>query len=187
MSDATYRNGKMIDFTRVRRNIYISINEIADDGTIKGYAKFTPSDKAEERYALVGSYYFTGTLDKRFGRIKFQGNEWIGYPSKSADDTANYQMIPFSGAINGNTIEGMTDYGIWKMESTDVLKGDLNFDNKLGVEDLVILNRYLHNDDMPFNKTLFYTADMIEDEEVDVFDLIELRKAVIKFTAKTAN
>lgn len=167
--------------TKVRRNIMISINEVADDGTIKGYAKFTPSDKADQKYDVVGSYYFTGTIDKRFGRIKFQGDEWIGYPAKSADDTANYQMIPFSGAIFGNTIEGMTDYGIWKMESTDILKGDLNFDNKLGVEDLVILEKYLLNNDMTFNKTMFDTADMNDDEAVNTFDLVALRKAVVNY------
>ncbi|SFX26825.1 dockerin type I repeat-containing protein [Ruminococcus sp. XPD3002] len=181
INDATYEDGQLVDYTAVRRNIMISITDIADDGTIKGYAKFTPSDKADQKYDLVGSYYFTGTIDKRFGRIKFQGDEWIGYPAKSADDTANYQMIPFSGAIFGNTIEGMTDYGIWKMESTDVLKGDLNFDNKLGVEDLVILEKYLLNNDMTFNKTMFNTADMNDDEAVNTFDLVALRKAVVNY------
>ena len=173
-------NGKAIP---VKRNILISISEIDEDGKINGYAKFTPSPNADSKYALVGSYNFKGTIDKRFGRIKFQGNEWIDYP-KDEDDNSSFQMIPFSGAIHGDYIEGGTEYGIWKMESSDILKGDLNFDNALNIADLLILDKHLLNTDILLNKTIFYTADMNDDSEVDVFDLIELRKAVIKFASK---
>jgi len=65
------------------------------------------------------------------------------------------------------------------MESTDVLKGDLNFDNLLTVADLVALQKYLLNNN-DFNKSLFYYADMNDDEKVNVFDLILLRQAVAK-------
>lgn len=170
----------------VKRNILISITDIAEDGKIKGYAKFTPSDKAAAEYGRIGSYYFDGTLDNRFGIIKFKGNEWIDYPALEGETEANYQMFAFKGAINGNSIIGDSECGLWTMESTSILKGDLNFDNKLGVEDLVILKKYLLNDETVFNKTLFYTADMNDDDSVDVFDLIELRKAVIKFGEKSS-
>jgi len=63
------------------------------------------------------------------------------------------------------------------MESTDVLKGDLNFDNLLTVADLVALQKYLLNNN-DFNKSLFYYADMNDDEKVNAFDLILLRQAV---------
>ena len=65
------------------------------------------------------------------------------------------------------------------MESTDVLKGDLNFDNLLNVADLVALQKYLLNNN-DFNKSLFYYADMNDDEKVNAFDLILLRQAVAK-------
>ena len=63
------------------------------------------------------------------------------------------------------------------MESTDVLRGDLNFDNLLTVADLVALQKYLLNNN-DFNKSLFYYADMNDDEKVNAFDLILLRQAV---------
>jgi len=160
----------------VRRNIKFSITDISDDGKITGSAVFSPSNKAEAKYALDGSYYFTGTLDERYGRLRIKGNEWIEHPAME-----NFSFIEFIGSVQGDIIEGTTKNGIWKMEATSILKGDLNIDNKLGVEDLVILEKYLLNDGMPFNKTLFFYADMNSDDSVDVFDLIELRKAVIRF------
>ena len=65
------------------------------------------------------------------------------------------------------------------METTKVLKGDLNFDNKIDVADLVIMQRYLLAD-FDFNKSLFYYADMNNDGNVDAFDLVFLRKELIE-------
>ncbi|MBR1822980.1 MAG: dockerin type I repeat-containing protein [Ruminococcus sp.] len=159
----------------VRRNIRISISEIAEDGTVKGTAIFSPSDKAAAAYALDGSYYIKGKIEPRYGRIEMQGYEWIEEPA-----TDNFTFIELLGCVNENIIDGTTEHGIWSMESTNVLKGDLNFDNKIGIEDLVILTKYLHNvEGSGFNKTLFYYADMNDDGSVDVFDHIQFRKALL--------
>ena len=88
-----------------------------------------------------------------------------------------------------DTIDGKTEKGMWAMDPTNILKGDLNLDNKLDKEDLTILDKYLLADikdgkKAEFNKTLFIIADMNDDENVDSFDLIALRKAVIKFASK---
>ena len=164
------------DTTTVRRNIRISISEISEDGTVNGTAIFSPSDKSAAEFALDGSYYIEGTIEPRYGRIEMQGYEWIEEPA-----TENFTFIEFLGCVNENVIDGTTEEGIWHMESTNVLKGDLNFDNKIGIEDLVILTKYLHNvEGGGFNKTLFYYADMNDDGSVDVFDHILLRNALLK-------
>ena len=155
----------------VRRNIKFSITDITDNGEIKGTGIISPSDKAEAQYAVDGSYYFKGDIDEKSGKIYIKGNEWIDRPS------SNFSFAVFNGIITDGTIDGYTEEGLWKMESTDVLKGDLNFDNLLTVADLVALQKYLLNNN-DFNKSLFYYADMNDDEKVNAFDLILLRQAV---------
>ncbi len=154
----------------VRRNIKFSITEITDNGEIKGTGIISPSDKADAQFAVDGSYYFKGNIDEKSGKIYIKGNEWIERPN-------NFDFAVFNGIITDGTIDGYTEKGIWKMESTDVLKGDLNFDNLLTVADLVALQKYLLNNN-DFNKSLFYYADMNDDEKVNAFDLILLRQAV---------
>ena len=157
----------------VRRNIKFSITDITDNGEIKGTGIISPSDKAEAQYAVDGSYYFKGDIDEKSGKIYIKGNEWIDRPS------SNFSFAVFNGIITDGTIDGYTEEGLWKMESTDVLKGDLNFDNLLTVADLVALQKYLLTEN-DFNKSLFYYADMNDDEKVNAFDLILLRQAVAK-------
>lgn len=165
--------------TIVRRNIRFSISEIAENGDIKGIAYMSPSEKADSKYAVEGSYYFEGEIDERFGRIHIQGNEWIEEPGFGVNHFVDFTGYIHEGKIDGYTITGKTANGIWAMETTKVLKGDLNFDNKIDVADLVIMQRYLLAD-FDFNKSLFYYADMNDDGNVDVFDLVFLRKELIE-------
>lgn len=157
----------------VGRNIKFSITDITDNGEIEGKGIISPSDKAEAQYAVDGSYYFKGNIDEKSGKIYIKGNEWIERPN------SNFGFVEFNGIITDGTIDGYTERGFWKMESTDVLKGDLNFDNLLTVADLVALQKYLLTEN-DFNKSLFYYADMNDDEKVNAFDLILLRQAVAK-------
>lgn len=157
----------------VRRNIKISISEISETGHVKGMAIFSPSDKSEAQYALDGSYYLEGEYYPEYGFIKMQGNEWIDKP-----DT-DFDFIELFGNVSDGVIDGVTENGIWSMTSTKIIKGDLNFDNKIDVADLVIMQRYLLAD-FDFNKSLFYYADMNNDGNVDAFDLVFLRKELIE-------
>lgn len=164
--------------TLVRRNLKFSITEISDSGDIKGVAVYSPSNKADAIYALDGSYYFSGKVDEKYGTIALQGNEWIDKPE------GNQYFVSFkgdihNGLIDGYNVNGFTENGIWKMESTDILKGDLNFDNILNVADLVILQKYLLSES-DFNKSLFCYADMNDDDKVNAYDLIILRQEVVK-------
>jgi hypothetical protein len=166
-------DGHSSDKTVVRRNIKVAITDLSESGDIKGTVIISPSDKAEAQYALDGSYYFSGTIDEKSGKIYYKGTEFIEKPDP------NFEFIPFNGILTNGVIDGYTKNGIWKMESTDVLKGDLNFDNLLTVADLVALQKYLLTEN-DFNKSLFYYADMNDDEKVNAFDLILLRQAVAK-------
>jgi len=165
--------------TIVRRNIRFSISEIAENGDIKGTAFVSPSDKADSKYAVESTYYFKGKINERFGRIHIQGYEWIEVPDIDTNFFVDFTGYIHEGKIDGYTVTGYTDNGIWAMETTKVLKGDLNFDNKIDVADLVIMQRYLLAD-FDFNKSLFYYADMNNDGNVDAFDLVFLRKELIE-------
>lgn len=159
--------------TTVRRNIKLSISEISETGLVKGMAVISPSDQAEAMYSLDGSYYFEGEYHPECGFIKLQGNEWIDRPNP------DFTFIEFYGNISDNGINGITETGIWTMTRSKILKGDLNFDNKINVADLVIMQRYLLSD-YEFNNSLFYYADMNDDCCVDSFDLVFLRKEIIR-------
>ena len=66
--------------------------------------------------------------------------------------------------------------------------GDLNEDGEISVGDLVIMTRFMlgnlpDDDGRYYNDELGY-SDLNFDLSTDIFDLIELRKAVIKFASK---
>lgn len=53
-------------------------------------------------------------------------------------------------------------------------KGDINGDGKIGIADIVMLQRYLLGD-----KSIGLSADVNEDGSIDVFDLVLMRKMVL--------
>ena len=57
--------------------------------------------------------------------------------------------------------------------------GDLSDDSKLSVSDIVLLQDYILNKSDKFTKRQYLASDMNKDGTVDVFDLVELKKAVI--------
>ena len=59
------------------------------------------------------------------------------------------------------------------------VKGDLNYDGKCDVLDLVLLTKYIHNR-AGFNAEQFAIADLDADGAVDVFDLAAFKKLLLK-------
>ena len=60
--------------------------------------------------------------------------------------------------------------------------GDLNGDGSLSVADIVVLQDHILNKEGEFTKKQYLASDLNKDSSVDIFDLIELRKAVIAVT-----
>ena len=169
------------DKTIVRRNYRMSITDIAEDGTIKGTAVLSPSEKADEQYAETGSYYFKGKIDAGTGIITLQGNEWIEHPKSE-----NFSFVELAGRVDANIIDGFSDNsdvsgvdnGIWKMESATVTEGDLDFDNGVTVNDLLIMKRYILMD-IDFSQAMINLSDMTGDGIVNSTDFNRLYNNIV--------
>lgn len=105
----------------VRRNYEMHIQNVDNNGGISGIAHISPDDKADSNSGANGSYYFSGTIDGRRGKIKIQGTEWIEYPDH--DDEA---FVPLEGFFDASlaSIIGKSADGIWKMKSYDSELGE---------------------------------------------------------------
>ena len=106
--------------TVVRRNIEIHIEDIAENGDIKGRAILSPSEKAEAVYGANGSYYFKGHINAKLGTINMQGYEWIDYPIQYD----NFTFVNLTGYIDAGeaAIKGTSENGIWDMSFIDYSK-----------------------------------------------------------------
>ena len=127
--------------TVVRRNYEFHITELNEDGTVKGTAILSPSEKANAAYAANGSYLFKGTIDARRGKIKMQGYEWTDYPL----GYDNFSFVKLEGFfdLSSGKIDGTSENGIWEMHA-------INYDNvnvisgfSLGKDN----NSYVHTND----------------------------------------
>ncbi len=82
----------------------------------------------------------------------------------------------------GSTAEAYAEmYGIKFVEigAEEYDKGDINGNGTFNVGDLILLNRYIHGT-YKFTKAQFKAADMNDDGNVDVFDVVEFRKELLK-------
>ncbi|MBR1752475.1 MAG: hypothetical protein IJ740_16675 [Ruminococcus sp.] len=98
----------------------MTITSVDSYGNIEGKASFSPSDKADKKYGLYGSYYFNGELDIDTNDIYIDGYEWIRFPGTEGDGF-NYHFPELWGTIdfNNNSINGKSSNGIWTISATD--------------------------------------------------------------------
>lgn len=69
-------------------------------------------------------------------------------------------------------------HGSWNTGNTEV-KGDVNADGKFNITDAVIFQKWLLN--VPNTKLdNWKAADLCEDERLDVFDMVEMRKLLVQ-------
>ena len=101
--------------TVVRRTYEIHIQSIESDGTIRGNAIFSPSEKADAVYGRNGSYYFSGKINARYGKIALQGYEWIEYPVGTEDNWSFVSLEGYFDLSSEAKIHGSSDHGIWEM------------------------------------------------------------------------
>lgn len=112
-----YDGQSSADGSTVRRGYEMHIESIGEDGSIQGKAMITPSDKEPDSKGVNGSYYFTGKIDFRYGKIIIKGKEWIDYPITSGD----WEFTLLSGVIDQRSgrITGSSDDGSWIMTPID--------------------------------------------------------------------
>jgi hypothetical protein len=65
----------------------------------------------------------------------------------------------------------------WQTEAKTI--GDINNDGKIGIADAVVLQRHLLGQS-PLHANKFYAADINQDNTVDVFDMVSMRKLLIQ-------
>ena len=101
----------------VRRDYEIHIQNIDSEGNIKGTAIISPSEKAEASLGANGSYFFSGVIDERKGKIRLQGNEWIDYPATS--NYLDWEFVKLNGFfdLKSSSINGESEEGIWEMKA----------------------------------------------------------------------
>ena len=153
-------NGEIV----VRRNYKFTIDDITDEGKVTGSAYFSPSEKADQQYAETGSYKFSGTINEENGYITMQGFEWIEHPVSE-----NFDFIKLDGFFDDNKIVGLSEEGIWNMEATDITNGDVNYDNKIGADDLLIMKRYILME-VDFSQAMINLSDMNGDGVLNIID-----------------
>lgn len=102
----------------VRRNYEMHIQHIETNGVITGIAYFSPSDKADSALGVYGSYYFSGIIDGRRGKITTKGTDWIEFPEKT-DNYVGWEFVSLEGFFDStlSSIVGQSEDGIWEMES----------------------------------------------------------------------
>ncbi len=121
---------------------------------------------------------------------ELSGNVWTGSFEKGQEVTLTakpehgFKFAGWTGAVTSDsetitvTAEEAVKIGCnFKMAEYEL--GDTNLDGNITVADLVVLSRYLLGYDS-ITKMQFILADMNEDQSADVFDLICLRKELLK-------
>ena len=148
----------------VRRNYKFTIDDISDDNKITGTAYFSPSEKADQQYAETGSYKFSGSISEESGNINMQGFEWIEHPESS-----NFSFVKLNGFFHDDKIVGVSEEGIWSMEATDIIVGDVNYDNMISADDLLIMKRYILVE-VDFSQAMINLSDMNGDGVLNIID-----------------
>lgn len=106
----------------VRRNYEMHFTDIQEDGTVKGTAIISPSEKASASYGANGSYLLQGKIDSRRGKITLQGYEWTDYPL--GYDSFDFILLEGFLDAGAGVISGTSEEGIWNMHVIDY--GDVN-------------------------------------------------------------
>ncbi|MDE5885379.1 MAG: InlB B-repeat-containing protein [Oscillospiraceae bacterium] len=141
------------------------------------------------------SVYAKWTLRKY--TVKFDANGGtVQTASKQVTYGKNYGVLPvatkendvFIGwftedgtEITSDSIVELVDdtviYAKWQSEST--VAGDINLDGKADTQDIIFLQAYLHGREQ-FTVDNFYAADVLEDGQVNIFDLVILKQMLLE-------
>ncbi|WP_024860293.1 peptidoglycan DD-metalloendopeptidase family protein [Ruminococcus flavefaciens] len=153
-------------------------------------------------FSIKGNITSNLVLTKVYGGVYFRDGEATSQCAEAAPNTIKYDLsayfdknIAFNALGDGEytykivaedksgaSVELVkSDFTIGKVETVSVL-GDLNNDGKLNVSDIVALQSYILGKSKDFTKEQYLASNMNKDGAVDIFDLTELKRAVVKAT-----
>ncbi|MBP5581886.1 MAG: peptidoglycan DD-metalloendopeptidase family protein [Ruminococcus sp.] len=151
-------------------------------------------------FSIKGNITSNLVITKVYGGVYFRSGEATSQCAEAAPNTVKYDLssyfdrnIAFTALNDGEytykivaedksgaSVELVkSDFTISSDVFTGVL-GDLNDDSKLNVSDIVALQSYIIGKSKEFTKKQYLASDMNKDGSVDIFDLTELKKAVVK-------
>lgn len=120
----------------------------------------------------------------------FSGNVWTGSFESgkkvaiTAKPAEGYVFAGWSGAVSSDseTITVTADKAVslvCTFRKAEYEQGDINMDGTVNAADLLLMSKYLRGAEN-ITKAQFRLADLNEDEEADIFDLVRLRKVLLK-------
>lgn len=134
------------------------------------------SDK--QLWATIQPYYANGT------KACFLAEDIIAELEKNEMDYTDLDrmtIFPFGGELTMTNADILVKSGVSDTtespENPEEIVGDINDDKQVTVADLVAMKNYLLGNGILENMK---NADIFKDNKVDVFDIIELRKLIIK-------
>ncbi|MDD7516524.1 peptidoglycan DD-metalloendopeptidase family protein [Ruminococcus flavefaciens] len=167
-------------------------NATAPEGTLE----------AGKPFSLKGVITSNLNITKVYGGVYFRDGEATSQCAEAAPNAVKYDLSTYfdKNIIFNALYEGEYTYKIvaedssgetYTLISSDFIissdiysgvMGDLNGDGSLSVADIVVLQDHILNKEGEFTKKQYLASDLNKDSSVDIFDLIELRKAVIAVT-----
>ncbi|WP_297958417.1 leucine-rich repeat protein [uncultured Ruminococcus sp.] len=124
----------------------------------------------------VTDVYMSFQYCDRLQKIIFENPDCIIH-----GDSENFQAIPYCTTIYGYAGSNVFEYAYSNKKKFAELhhKGDANGDRQINVADLTVMQKWLLNaDDTGIND--FMAADINDDGETDVFDLISMRRLLLQ-------
>ena len=138
------------------------------EGSIKAESAGGIAGVSNTDTAITNSYYIKGSVSGT--TINSDGTAVSDKLMKSLSDTLE---APFSDSDNYPVFSWL------EIAESTLLKGDINYDSTINIADAVLLKRYLHGSyDMSVKQG--QAADINSDNRVDVFDMISMRRILIK-------
>ncbi len=183
-------------------------SELKSDMKITGQTAPTGSLEKGKAFSVKGVITSNFKITKVYGGVYFRSGEATSQYAEAAPNALKYDLSSYfdrnivfnvlndgdytykitAEDVNGQKFELIkSDFIIGKGSGTSagtpaeitVIACDLNGDKKLDGSDLVILQDHLLNKSNDFTKAQFEASDLNKDGNVDVFDLVEMKKAVV--------
>ena len=130
-----------------------------------------------------------GSISVDSADTALSGNVWTGsYNSGqkvtiTAKPEKGYVFAGWSGAVTSDsptiTVDADKAVTLTCTFKEDYKSGDVDLDGKIKVADLLLMCKYLRGAES-FSQMQFMLADMNEDGAADIFDLVLLRKELLK-------
>lgn len=201
-------NGKwaQVDYNGIRGYSSMTfmqrIEDVRSEMRIENVKAPSGTIEAGKAFILRGVIASNLKITKVYGGIYLRSGEATSQYAEAAPNSLKYDLSSYFDRVlvfealgegaytykifaedsGGESYQLVCSDFVLSSEVYNGLMGDLSGDGKLNVSDVVLLQEHLLNKSGEFSKKQFLASDLNEDGFVDVFDLIELKKAVIKAT-----